>query len=193
MLFVGPCSSSAVGFTCSSVAASFALTRHAIVHVSLGPSFCASLFLARRAGLYRWQICMAAAQNCLYGSTLSPPRQQQVREACMQYWEGTTLEQDSVFQMLCPFMCKQMKIDSNDPIKVDSFYRNLRNHSLLWAKGERVPCFFWQCEPKFVNLGPCNRSQFQLSPIALRASPFPYTQRIDAIVLVYFRCGRRCE
>ena len=99
---------------------------------------------ARRAGLYRWQVCVAAAQNALYGSTLSPPRQQQVREAVLQHMDSTTMEQDSLWQLLCPEICSQMKIDASQPGKVEELYESMRTHSLLYAKGERA-----------LRLGPC--------------------------------------
>ena len=91
---------------------------------------------------------MAAGQNCLYGSLLSPPRQQQVREACKAYWDNTTMEQDAVFQMLCGELCKQAKVDVNDPEKVKAFYNSLREHPLLWTKGEKARRFDCPSAPR---------------------------------------------
>ena len=89
--------------------------------------------------MYRFMICVAAAQNALYGSTLSPPRLQQVREAAFQYMNSTTLEQDSLFQLLCPEIMAQLKVDAAVPGKVEEVYRGMREHKLLFSKGEKAP------------------------------------------------------
>ena len=44
---------------------------------------------------------MAAAQNCVYGSTLSPPRLQQIRECVEEYFEHCT-PSDPYFQFYLP-------------------------------------------------------------------------------------------
>ncbi len=93
---------------------------------------------ARRAGLYRWQVAAAAAQNALYGSTLSPPRQQQVREAVQQYMDSTTMEQDALWQVMSRDICDQMKVDTSVVGAAEELYASMRTHSLLFTKGERV-------------------------------------------------------
>ena len=81
---------------------------------------------------------MAAAQNTLYGSTLSPPRLAQVREAVTQYLDSTTQDQDSLWQLLCPAICEQLKVDSSVSGRVEELYQSMRTNAMLYSKGEKV-------------------------------------------------------
>ena len=83
-------------------------------------------------------ICVAAAQNALYGSTLSPPRLQQVREAFQEYHDATTQEQDALFHLFLPEICKQRKLDSTSPAEVQTLWKDLRTSPLLFKKGEKA-------------------------------------------------------
>ena len=81
---------------------------------------------------------MASAQNASYGSTLSPPRLQQVRESVHQYLESTTMETDSLWQLLGNEVCAQQKVDATIPGQMEKVYKSLRDNKLLWSKGEKV-------------------------------------------------------
>ena len=99
---------------------------------------CASPLPTRRAGLYRWQILMCAAQNCVYGSTMSPPRLAQIRQACHDHFAAHSVDNDPLFQLYAPSMASQMKIDSSVPGRMEAMYAGLKDSQLLWTKGEKV-------------------------------------------------------
>ncbi len=128
---------------------------------------CASLLPARRAGLYRWQILMCAAQNCVYGSTMSPPRLAQIRQACHDHFAAHSVHNDPLFQLYAPSMASQMKIDSSVPGRMEAMYAGLKDSQLLWTKGEKV------CSA-VVLIPPERRASRHASPVApllLTASP----------------------
>ncbi len=81
---------------------------------------------------------MAAAQNAIYGSTLSPPRLQQVRESVTQYMDATTIEQDALWQLLAPAICEQLQIDTSIPGSVEKAYNDMRTNAMLYSKGEKA-------------------------------------------------------
>ncbi len=130
------------------------------MHAAIGLPFCLRRCSARpacaqrKSGLYRFMICAAAAQNALYGSTLSPPRLQQVREAAFQYMNSTTLEQDSLFQLLCPEILAQLKTGAGIPGKAEEVYKSMREHRILYSKGEKV----FQLSLFYLRRHPCLRS-----------------------------------
>ena len=54
----------------------------------------------------------AVAQNCMYGSTLSPPRLDQVRDAVREYFENATVS-DENFQFWLPYLAKSLKLKAD--------------------------------------------------------------------------------
>jgi len=52
----------------------------------------------------------AAGNNCVFGSTLSPARLLQIKEAVAEYFEQHD-ETDEYFQYYLPMLCEQMKLD----------------------------------------------------------------------------------
>eukprot|EP00959_Pyramimonas_sp_CCMP1952_P349103 7314562-Pyramimonas_sp.AAC.1 len=55
---------------------------------------------------------MCAAANCVYGSTLSPPRLAQIQETVRQHQDAcVSARNDHLFQLYLPWMRKQMKQD----------------------------------------------------------------------------------
>ena len=64
--------------------------------------------------MYRFLVVMCAAANCVYGSTLSPPRLAQLRETLKDHQEAcVSSANDQLFQLYLPWMRKQMKQDSS--------------------------------------------------------------------------------
>ena len=94
---------------------------------------------SRKAGLYRFVVAMSAAQNAAYGSTLSPPRLQQLKECFNSYREGITMEQDAVFMLFAPLIAKQLCVDTSVPGNLEKMYKDIADCSILANKGERVP------------------------------------------------------
>eukprot|EP00959_Pyramimonas_sp_CCMP1952_P145246 3041099-Pyramimonas_sp.AAC.1 len=81
---------------------------------------------------------MCAAQNCVYGSTLSPPRQKQIRDAVWAHMDSMTAETDALFQMHLPFIAQQMGMDISSADAVEELYTSLRHCELLRKEGERI-------------------------------------------------------
>ena len=63
-----------------------------------------------RGGGWAGQVLMTAAGNCVYGSTLSPPRLQQIQETVDEYF-ATQNKSDSLFQFWLPHLIKSLKLD----------------------------------------------------------------------------------
>jgi len=61
----------------------------------------------KESGLWPFMVLMTAAGNCAYGSTLSPPRLQQVRESVSKYFSRRT-PSDALFQSFLPFLVDQL-------------------------------------------------------------------------------------
>ena len=106
----------------------------------------------RHTKLYRFQTLMVAAQNCAHGSTLSPPRLDQVRQAVQDHLKQNTVNTDSIFQMFLPHMKKQLT-------EVASFrflwFRCLRRRmrpSRVWMRLH--PCSSHSHPPPFPKLPP---------------------------------------
>ena len=52
---------------------------------------------------------MTVAQNCLHGSTLSPPRLQQIRDTVKEYFVTATVS-DEYFQFWLPFLVVSLQL-----------------------------------------------------------------------------------
>lgn len=59
--------------------------------------------------LWTHQVLMSAASNCVYGSTLSPPRLQQIRECVAEYFDTCTPD-DPYFQFYLPHLLEQLRL-----------------------------------------------------------------------------------
>ena len=94
----------------------------------------------KAAGLWNFQVAMVAAQNCVYGSTLSPPRLAQVREAMQEHMDATPLSEDALLQLQLPYICKQLGVNfdvSADGQDLD-VHAMIRNHKMLYNKFDKV-------------------------------------------------------
>ncbi len=85
-------------------------------------------------------VTMAAGQNMAYGSCMSPPRLQQIQEACAEHFSLYTSETDPLFQLWGHEICKALQVDSTQPDVMAQVYEGLKTHDLLTKKGERVCC-----------------------------------------------------
>ena len=94
--------------------------------------------VSRKTGLWRFQLVMAAAQNAAYGSSLSPPRLQQLREAVASYRAAHSFQTDELFQMWAPAIAEQQKVDLSLPGAMENLYASLATDALLHNKGENV-------------------------------------------------------
>ncbi len=103
--------------------------------------FAFMLLPARRSGLYRFMIIMAAASNMVYGSTLSPPRLAQLREALSCHFANFTSDSDPLFLLWGHSIAAQSKRDASLPGAMDELYKALQTSELLASKGEKVICF----------------------------------------------------
>ncbi len=92
----------------------------------------------RRSGLYRFVISMAAAQNAAYGSTLSPPRLQQVRECCQEYWASVSIENGALWSLHAPQIAEQLGVDVTIPGEMAKLYASMKKSALLHKKGDKV-------------------------------------------------------
>lgn len=63
----------------------------------------------KRSKLWTHQVLMSAAANCVYGSTLSPPRLQQIRECVEEFFETSTPD-DPYFQSYLPLLVDQLRL-----------------------------------------------------------------------------------
>ena len=81
---------------------------------------------------------MAGAQNCVYGSQLSPPRQRQIQEALESHLSAVTLETDSLFQMYLPQIAAQTGKDITGEGGATALYTWVKGCELLRRKGEKV-------------------------------------------------------
>lgn len=70
---------------------------------------CSGKGALHRAKLWSHAILMSAGHNCVYGSSLSPPRLAQIRECVEEYFE-TRNPTDEFFQMFLPFLVEQLKL-----------------------------------------------------------------------------------
>ena len=52
----------------------------------------------------------AAGHKCVYGSVLSPPRLQQIREAIMDWMDNTNLATDVLFLDYLPLLANQLDL-----------------------------------------------------------------------------------
>eukprot|EP00959_Pyramimonas_sp_CCMP1952_P435374 9116690-Pyramimonas_sp.AAC.1 len=55
---------------------------------------------------------MVAAQNCVYGSTLSPPRLAQIVGAVTEHIKSNSVDSDTLFQLYLPLMKEQLSVGS---------------------------------------------------------------------------------
>ena len=63
----------------------------------------------KSAKLWTRQVLMVVAANCVCGSTLSPPRLQQIRE-CVEEFFDTASPSDPFFQYHLPYLVEQLKL-----------------------------------------------------------------------------------
>ena len=109
--------------------------------------FCLCRLPHRRCGLYKFMVTMAAGQNMAHGSTMSPPRLQQVQEACQDHFETFTVHTDPLFQLWGPQIAFCMRKDSSLPGVLEEIYESMKTHELLQKKGEKVPGIWFQSAP----------------------------------------------
>ena len=64
----------------------------------------------KQSGHYSFVVLVTAGMNCVYGSTLSPPRLQQIVETCQEYFEQAT-PNDWWFQLWLLFLATSLKLD----------------------------------------------------------------------------------
>ena len=92
----------------------------------------------RHSKLWKHQIIMMAAQNAMYGSTMSPARLKQVQQAFASYRASCTLQSDSLFSLYMADIAGQMQIDLTAPDAAEDLYNSIPDHELLRSKCERV-------------------------------------------------------
>lgn len=96
---------------------------------------------ARNSGLWKWQVVMVSAQNACHGSTLSPPRQAQIREAVKNHLAANTVNADALFQLHWPLIKAGMEVLASDRAGSSSFcYGSLGRGGNVSAKVPRVFC-----------------------------------------------------
>ena len=61
-------------------------------------------------GLWKHLVIVTSAQNCVHGSTLSPPRLQQIRECVQDHMRHSTPNTDEYFLQLLPDMIDQLEL-----------------------------------------------------------------------------------
>ena len=57
------------------------------------------------------QVLMVSAQNCVYGSSLSPPRLAQIRDCCIEYFDHINPETDEYLQWWLPQLVTALRLD----------------------------------------------------------------------------------
>eukprot|EP00959_Pyramimonas_sp_CCMP1952_P289493 6055087-Pyramimonas_sp.AAC.1 len=67
--------------------------------VLMAGSSCVQRLPPRNSQLWRFQIPMVTAQNCVHGSTLSPPRLAQLRETVLEHLAKNDASTDALFQL----------------------------------------------------------------------------------------------
>ena len=66
--------------------------------------------LLKQLGLWHHMLAMMGAMNCAYGSTMSPPRLQQVRDTVAEYMQLANPHTDAWFQHWLPFILEELGI-----------------------------------------------------------------------------------
>ena len=91
------------------------------------------------AGLWTHTMLMTSANNCFYGSAMSPPRQVQVREA-IQSWVRSSGPDCPVLGMYLPDIIRQLAlpVSVTDPDVVNVVKAEIVDHHILHVKGRKV-------------------------------------------------------
>ena len=108
-----------------------AISRRRCFHLRSG-------LLARRSGLFKFIVLMAAASNMVYGSTLSPPRLAQLREAVASHYEAFTSDTGPLWLLWGNSIATQRKVDCSLPDAMKKLSASLKNSELLQTKGDKV-------------------------------------------------------
>ena len=67
--------------------------------------------ILKRSSLWKFIVLMTAANNCVYGSMLSPARLFQIREAVLDYFRHTNPLDCPLFMSALPHLVEQLKLD----------------------------------------------------------------------------------
>ncbi len=104
--------------------------------------------------MYKFMVTMAAGQNMTHGSTMSPPRLQQLQEACKEYFSIFTCSTDPLFALWGPNIAKAMGKDPSMAGAMEEIYQSLKVSELLQKKGERVNSPTAKAGRSVTGLGP---------------------------------------
>ena len=79
--------------------------------------------------MWKHQVLMVAGQNCVHGSTLSPPRMRQIQEMLTEYFNTADYRTDAIFQFYLPHLIKQLQpaVSSGD-VDVDKVAKMENQH-----------------------------------------------------------------
>ena len=101
---------------------------------------CSTSKVLKAAKLWGHAVLYSAASNCVYGSTLSPPRIQQVRESVQHCMDGCSAGEDEHFMSILPLLVEQMPLQFSlaDDDVANKVYKAVRGHKLLYTKGQKV-------------------------------------------------------
>ena len=94
----------------------------------------------KHTGLWRHMLSMLSAMNCAYGSTMSPPRLQQVRDAVSEYMTFANPATDAWFQLWLPHIIDQLGLSFSpaDDSAAEQVWENLRDSPMLWYKSAKT-------------------------------------------------------
>ena len=95
--------------------------------------------ILKACNLWTHTMLMTSANNCFYGSTLSPPRQVQVREA-IKAWIKRAGPDCPVLNMYMANIIRQLELPCSvtDPDAADVVKSTIQDHEILWVKGRKV-------------------------------------------------------
>jgi len=96
--------------------------------------------ILRKVGLYNHALLWSLATNACYGSTLSPPRMVQTREAVHDVMDAIPPKEDEHFMCVLEDLIDQMKlgISMTDDNVEDIVHKKVRDHKVLYTKPMRV-------------------------------------------------------
>jgi hypothetical protein len=93
----------------------------------------------KQCGLWRHILQVMSAMNSAYGSTMSPPRLAQIREAAQEYMENVDYRSDPWFNHWLPHIARHMSdLAAGDEDLGAQVWSRLKEAPLLWYKNIKV-------------------------------------------------------